>query len=230
MAKNYYSDENMAKIRAALAAACDEVRTGTVTRVSISNGNVKMGQIPSVSLLPFVTCPACAGGTCGASCYAAKIALLRPSVMRAYARNTALAMYKPALFWRQVRAAVNMSRYFRFHVSGDFMSRQYFEEVIKTAQECPGTEILAFTKRYSFINDWIRENGDLPKNLHILFSGWSNLDPVNPYAMPETNVIMPGADVPDSWRICGGNCYECVCRGLGCWQAQKGDVVAFHLH
>ena len=74
------------------------------------------------------------------------------------------------------------------------------------------------------------ENGDLPENLHILFSGWENMDPINPHKLPETNVFGSEDEIRDNWKICGGNCFDCACRGVGCWQAGRGDIVAFKKH
>ena len=189
-----------------------------------------MGAVSSVSTLPFFTCPALCKDTCGAACYAAKLANLRPSVLKSYAVNTALALHRPDLYWAQVNTAVMAVRYFRFHVSGDIMNYDYFCHMVEVARANDRTEILCFTKRYEIVNQWIDANGELPANLHVLFSGWTNLDPINPHQLPETNVIQRGAEPADNWKICGGNCFNCACRGLGCWNANRGDVVAFHIH
>lgn len=227
----YYTEKILAKFRAALEKAIQDVKNGLETTVRISNSNSKMGAVASVSLIPFLTCPGCCSTTCGKKCYAAKLANLRPAVLRSYAINTALAIYNPDLFWTQVNAAVMAVRYFRFHVSGDILNKEYFAHMIETARNNPKTEILVFTKKYSIVNDWITENGKLPANLHILFSGWENLTPDNPFKLPETNIIPRGAEsFPDDWKLCGGNCFECACRGVGCWQAVSGDVIAFNEH
>ena len=216
------------KFNAALREAREDVASGAVATVTISRGNEKMGAVPSVSTLPFITCPGRCHGTCSAVCYAAKIANMRSSVLKSYARNTALAMMKPDLYWAGIRYAMAGSRYFRFHVSGDIMNDAYFAEMVKSAQENKHCSVLAFTKRYEIVNAWIAENGELPENLHILFSGWENLETINPYNLPETNVY---DDQPnEDWLLCGGNCFECGCRGVGCWQAKKGDIIAFKKH
>ena len=189
-----------------------------------------MGAVASVSLVPFLSCPARCAGTCGAKCYAAKLANLRPNVLRSYAINQALAIHAPAVFWEQVNAAAAAVRYFRFHVSGDLLDYSYFAGMITVALNNPKTEILCFTKRYELVNRWIRENGGIPSNLHILFSAWTNLKPVNPYKLPETNVIPRGTDPLPAWKLCGGNCFSCACRGVGCWQAGAGDTIAFKIH
>ena len=226
----YYNEKNIGKFQQSLSRYIDALAAGEALKVSISGSNSKMGEVASVSLLPFITCPGRCSDTCGAKCYAAKLAVLRPSVLNAYARNTAMAIYAPGEFWRQVRAAAAKVPYFRFEVSGDFLNSRYFAEVVKTAQELPGTEFLAFTKRYEVVNAWIDEHGALPQNLHILFSGWSNLNPDNPHGLPETTVFEREEEIQAQWKMCGGNCFNCACRGVGCWQAIKGDVIAFKMH
>ena len=163
-----YNDKVLVKFSDALREAAEEVKTGAVSRVSISNANSKMGNVASVSILPFLSCPGRCAGSCGVKCYAAKLANLRPSVLKSYARNQALAMYRPELYWAQVNVAVMSVRYFRFHVSGDILNRDYFDHVVEVARSNPKTEILMFTKRYEIVNKWIADNGELPKNLHHL--------------------------------------------------------------
>ena len=226
----YYNPKTLEKFSSAYKAAAEAVKAGEIKTATISNSNSKMGAVASVSLLPFLTCPSRCAETCGGKCYAAKLANLRPAVLNSYARNTALAILKPELFWSSVDQAVKSVRFFRFHVSGDIMNKAYFENMIKTAKNNTHCDILVFTKRYEIVNAWLSENKELPKNLHILFSGWNNLKPINPHNMPETNVFKTEAEIQDNWKICGGNCFNCACRGVGCWQAEKCDTIAFKLH
>ena len=230
--KGYCKPETIAKFVDALKAAkADD--SAKADNVSISAANSKMGAVASVSILPFVTCPARCLESCGRDCYAAKLANLRPNVRAAWARNTALAMFKPAEYWRQVREAVAAVRFFRFHVSGDIIDAAYFAEMVKTAAENPHTEILVFSKRYEIVNAYCDNNGGreaIPANLHILFSGWANLDPINPYSFPETIVYTHEEEISENWLLCGGNCLNCGCRGLGCWKAAAGEIVAFKKH
>lgn len=226
---SYYTEKTLQLFSEALEDAKKAVRAGDI-RVRISRENSKMGPVASVSMLPYLTCPARCRETCGPKCYAAKLAVLRANVRDSWAHNTALAMINPEAYWQGVREAVRGVRFFRFHVAGDILSAAYLAEMIATARDNPHTEILAFTKRFELVNRWINSNGPLPANLHLLFSGWTNLDPINPHSLPETNVIPRGEDPADSWKICGGNCFSCACRGVGCWQAQQGDVIAFRMH
>lgn len=206
------------------------IDAGELLEVSISRGNVKMGDVPSISTLPLIMCPAACKGTCDKYCYAAKIAMLRPSVRNAYARNTAILLRQPERYFAAVNYIASGSRFFRYNVSGDIYNERFMSEIVKAAENNPHCQFLAFTKAFRLVNDWISNNGELPANLHILFSGEEQLIPENPYNLPETTVVKKGQAVDPAWKMCGGNCFNCGCRGLGCWQAQPGDMIAFKIH
>ena len=133
-ANGYYNEKTLAKFTAALKEAVEAVKAGELRNVTISNANSKMGAVASVSLLPFLSCPGRCAGTCGAKCYAAKLANLRPAVLKSYAKNQALAMYAPEIYWSQVNAAVMAVRFFRFHVSGDILNADYFAHMVEIAR------------------------------------------------------------------------------------------------
>lgn len=227
---NYYNSTTLEKFALALRAAVNDVKNGRNLHVTISEGNVKMGSVASVSLLPFLSCPGTCSKTCGSACYAAKIANLRKTVLESYARNQAIAIYRPDVYWTSVDLAMKKVCWFRFHVSGDILNMRYFEKMIEVCRNNPTTNVLVFTKKYDIVNDWIATNGELPENLHILFSGWTNLTPKNPHGLPETNVVEKGKTPRAGWTMCGGNCFECALNGVGCWTAKKGDCIAFNMH
>jgi hypothetical protein len=147
-------------------------------KLSISAGNKKMGAIPSVSLPPIITCPK--GAPCAAKCYAAKLCRIYPTVKSAYQNNLDLLNENWGAYWEQVRAAVAVTRFFRFHVSGDIPNAAYFKEMVITAKKYPHTEILAFTKQYEIVNNYISVFGSLPENLHVIFSEWGKQKPEKP--------------------------------------------------
>lgn len=201
--------------------------------VCISKGNRKMGAIPSVSLPPVITCPK--GCPCAAKCYAAKMCRIYPTVRESYNRNLDILNTDWNGYWDQVRAAVRMAKYFRFHVSGDIPNAAYFKEMVITARNNPGTHILAFTKQYDIVNHYIDTFGELPANLHLIFSMWDNAwnaNIHNPHNLPVSAVIFKGAEWKAEYfdKICGGNCTECACRGVGCWELKKGEHIAFYEH
>lgn len=199
--------------------------------VSISYGNSKMGAIPSVSLPPVTTCPN--GAPCAKKCYAAKLCRIYPTVKKAYQNNLDILNNDWMEYWRQVRNAVKMSKYFRFHVSGDIPNAAYFKELVITACACPECNILIFTKQYDIVNNYIDRVGGIPKNLHVIFSRWDaawNVSIRNPHNLPMSAVIFKQSNNIEYDKACGGNCAECACKGVGCWELKNGETIAFYEH
>lgn len=199
-----------------------------MNKISISPGNKKMGAIPSVSLPPIITCPQ--NCPCAKKCYAAKLCRIYSTVRKAYQKNLDILNDNWDDYWKQVRNAVKMCRFFRFHVSGDIPNAGYFKEIVITAKKCPNTEILVFTKQYLIVNNYIDVFGSVPENLRIIFSEWGKMPIPNPHNLPTAAVIFKGEKPAENWKICGGNCSECACAGVGCWELKKGDTIAFYEH
>lgn len=206
----------------------EEIKPAKAAKISISPGNSKMGYIPSISLPPIRTCAH--GCTCAKKCYAAKLCRLYPNVRNAYERNLDILLNDDMNFWHQVNQAVRMSQYFRFHVSGDIVDSHYFNRMVTTAEQNPNTTILAFTKQYEIVNNYLNIFGYLPENLKIIFSAWPGMPMENPHNMPVAHVIFKGETPAENWKICGGNCSECACRGVGCWELKHGEHIAFYEH
>ena len=197
--------------------------------VKISKGNSKLGAIPSVSLPSIKTCRNCA---CQEKCYAQKLERLRPAVRNAYQHNLEVWIKDPETYWREVEASIMMSRFFRFHVSGDIPSFKYLVNMVAIARRQPHCEILCFTKKYNLVNELIEQDGELPGNLHMIFSGWVGLEMANPFSLPEAHVrYRDGSTTAREDAIeCSGNCTECALTEGGCWNLQKGQQVVFNEH
>lgn len=197
--------------------------------VKISPGNTKMGRIPSVSLPSIVTCKKC---PCNTKCYAAKLERLRPSVRKAYADNYALYLNDKETYWRELKAHMMLSKFFRFHVSGDIPDRDYLQRMIALAAEVPTCQVLCFTKRYEFVNEFIESGGNIPENLHIIFSAWAGLEMTNPFSMPEAHVRYRDGTTTanENAQQCAGNCTDCAITDTGCWQLKQGEQVVFNEH
>lgn len=197
--------------------------------VKISKGNSKLGAIPSVSLPSIKTCRNCA---CQEKCYAQKLERLRPAVRNAYQHNLEVWLKDPETYWREVEASIMMSRFFRFHVSGDIPSFKYLINMVEIARRQPHCEILCFTKKYNLVNELIEQGGELPGNLHMIFSGWVGLEMANPFSLPEAHVrYRDGSTTAREGAIeCSGNCTECALTEGGCWSLQKGQQVVFNEH
>lgn len=199
--------------------------------ISISKGNSKMGSIASVSLPAGCTCRKDA--PCFKDCYARKLERLRPSVRNAYQKNLdCLNKDGGETYWREVEVAIMTSRFFRFHVSGDIPDMEYLMRMMSVARRNKHCEILCFTKKYNLVNTYLKSGRKIPKNFHMIFSGWKGLQMDNPYNLPEAHVIYrdetttarPGA------QKCSGNCTECSITNSGCWALRKGEQITFNQH
>ena len=197
-------------------------------QISISHGNSKMGAIPSVSLPACITCNP--NAPCFKKCYAAKLERIYKNTRNAYARNLDILQTEPAHYWLQVKAAAMCTRYFRYHVSGDIPNGHYLKMMVQIAQDLPNTVFLAFTKQYPIVNDYLNDGGTIPENLKIIFSNWGAWKCENPHGLPTSEVIFKGSEPAQDWKICGGNCAECACRGVGCWELKNGETIAFYEH
>ncbi len=197
--------------------------------VSISKGNGKMGAIQSVSLPSVTTCRPC---TCMEKCYARRIERIRKSVRNAYQNNYHILLTEPDVYWREVEAAIMLSRYFRFHVSGDIPNEDYLLHMIQLARQNGHCQILCFTKRYEFVNAYLDGGGTLPDNLHIVFSAWVGLPMTNPFSLPEAHVRYRDGSTTaaETAQECGGNCTECAVTDGGCWVLKNGEQVVFDEH
>lgn len=197
--------------------------------VNISRGNSKMGAIPSVSLPSVVTCRPC---LCSRRCYARKLERFRPNVANAYQNNLDILKEDPDTYWREVEAAVMMSRFFRFHVSGDIPDADYLKHMVEIAERNRQCRILCFTKKYELVNEFVDTGGAIPGNLHMIFSGWVGLDMDNPHSFPEAHVRYKDGSTTasDGALECGGNCTECASTDEGCWVLKRGEQVIFNEH
>lgn len=220
-----------------------------MSTVKISPGNSKLGAIPSVSLPALKTCRSCA---CNEKCYALKLERIRKTVREAYQHNLEVLTYNNDTYWREVEASIMMTRYFRFHVSGDIPDRDYLEHMIRIAKCQQHCEILCFTKKFEMVNEYIETKADelginlpprtahgralfqtiLPNNLHLIFSAWPGLEMKNPYNLPEAHVrFRDGTTTARTDAVeCSGNCTECATTDDGCWVLKNGEQVVFNEH
>lgn len=117
-------------------------------------------------------------------------------------------------------------------MSGDIPDTAYFEHMVDIARTNTHCEILCFTKKYDIVNSHINIIGKLPKNLHIIFSGWHDIEMINPYNLPEAHVRYRDGSTTarEDAKLCGGNCTECAITDDGCWTAKHGEQVVFNEH
>lgn len=188
-------------------------------KISISEGNTKMGSIPSVSLVPVLDCANC--NECRKSCYALKAFRMYQATRDAYSRNSKLAHSDLDEYSRQVMGYIERKRpkYFRWHVAGDILNQEHAEKIILIAVAFPGTKFLCFTKRHDL------QFKGLPKNLTVVLSCWPGMPLPKNRSLPRA-YMQDGTEkrIPHGARECPGSCEDCkLCYGL------QGSVV-FHKH
>ena len=196
-------------------------------RLNFSEGNTKTGLIRSVSLPPVITCDK--NLPCYKACYARKNQRY-PNVKKSYAENLEYYKENPDGFFADLERLFKISGWFRMHVGGDIPDPEYFKRLVKASENAPKCDILIFTKKAWIINGYIADGGRIPKNLHIIFSAWLDWKPENPYNFPMTNIFVDPSELPKKAIVCGGNCENCICSGVGCWQLKKGQTLYFKKH
>lgn len=201
--------------------------------VKISKTNSKLGVIPSVNLPPVISCRD--NCPCAKDCYATKGRFRFQNVKSSMQNNYINYFENPTQYFNDICTAINNGMisysYFRWHASGDIIDEQYFEGMVGVAERLPNTSFLAFTKKFEIVNDYISRKGELPTNLHIVFSAWgSSFQIDNRYSLPTAHVRFPdekeNAAIPSSATECLGNCQDC----LQCWNIKNGQSVVFNRH
>lgn len=154
--------------------------------IHITNHNSKTGVCCNNLALPTCTCrddaPCKATG-----CYCMKGTQAMATVVAAYLRNLTIYNRDPEDFWEQVEFKIkhNPLPLFRFFDAGDIPSYEFLYGMVELAKKFPNIKFMSFTKRYNFVNDYLKVNGKLPDNLNIIFSAWHiGWEVDNPYGMP----------------------------------------------
>ena len=210
----------------------------TRLKLSLRKGNSKLGRIYNISLPPGLTCAKTA--KCyEEGCYARKFYNLRPQCRNAWDTNYALYLENPEGYFRYIQAVLSLERVplFRWHVSGDIPDIEYLRWMHNTADVCPDTRFLCFTKRTDLLGLWYNDlkTVNVPKNLRFVLSMWPGVS-IDKECDDKLSALFPKAWMRDSEKPdpriprdavpCDGGCDKC---GL-CWHMKAGDSVVFDKH
>lgn len=197
-------------------------------KTKISNGNSKVGRIPNLSLTPGRSCSPEACKTClSGGCYAMKSYRQYKNVRAAWDTNTELALNDLATMERDLTAyfgSMVAPRFFRLHVGGDFISREYAEMWARVAAAAPSTNFLAFTKQWDHVRGI-----EFPGNFSLVLSAWPGTEiPADLRERYSVAWLDDGSEeIPASAMECPGNCETCgACWGL----SRMGIDVRFRKH
>ena len=192
--------------------------------VHISRGITKLGtNIPSVSLPAGITCRSDA--PCFKKCYARRGRFAFTHNKSLLETNLDIWQNDPQQFERDVIIASFHSKFFRWHSAGDIPDVGYLDMMVRVATRLPDTSFLCFTKKYELVNSYIESNGELPQNLHMVFSVWGEWKPQNPYKLPMAYIRFKKSDhgIPVNAKRCPKYCGECVMSGCSCWDLKRGE-------
>lgn len=225
--------ESFAKRVSAMAKMREEARKNVEDlHVYVSDGNAKMGSVPSISLLPVVDCANC--HRCATSCYDLRSDMIKKDCLTSRVRNSVIYEADAERFFKEIEAYLTYRDppAFRWHVGGDIKNASYLEAMCEIARLHKRTEFLAFTKNFKVVNERIDAGLEIPQNLHLIFSGWLGLKMDNPHNMPTSHPIFPNGETsaPDGAKLCTGNCTDCLVRQELCWVLKSGEAVVFPAH
>ena len=190
-------------------------------RLRVSIGNIKLGGIGSVSLPPLVTCAP--DIPCGDDCYAVKLGKRRPNVLESWKANLRFLRDDRAGYFEAIAEHFRKHepRFFRFHVSGDFINAGHLLETIKLARSFPTVKILAFSKRFEFFP----HPRAIPASFALIASQWDGWKE-SPRGFRKAWIRFPDNPdprIPSRALECPGSCEACAL----CWNLRKlrADVV-----
>lgn len=201
----------------------------------IKAGNSKVSEyVAVVNMPPHFTCPADA--PCRKDCYACKGRYCFNNVNLPQWQNFKWFVDNSTEFFQKIvdelTEADNLRPWkrFRWHETGDIVNAEYFENMVVIARLFPRIQFMAFTKKYAIVNNWIDNNGKLPKNLNIIFSNWGLYGAgMNKHNLPCTYVhgVENDENIPASAQKCEGSCKDC---NFKCWTLKKRQSVVFEKH
>lgn len=197
-------------------------------------GNRKTGgSYYTVSLIPVLDCVKEACKACAMWCYDIQSVCITKEVIRLRAINSALHAKDPKTYYERIEilAKAECASHLRLNVGGDIGPYDMWYIAIM-ANNLPNTIIHVFTKNYDGVTGYIRQFGELPGNLKVIFSRWPGMKCKNPYKIPECHVDFGDGkcEAPKKSEVCGGNCTKCAFEHTGCHGLKKGEAVVIKYH
>ena len=241
-----------------------QIKVTEETKISISVGNIKIGTgIHAINLLPgdellrngtcglltdiHGTCTGVCDG-CKNACYALRDAKrYHNTIIPSNGKNTLMWRKYPDLYFQQIKDYVlnpkNKVKVLRYHSSGEIENYDYLMRMVKLAKETPSVKYYFYTKRFDFIEKYLRENKKFPNNLVCNISVWHNnhlgyqLNGLNQFIYddgdePEVAKLKHCAAVSKPTKPGGkGKETGVTCDKCGlCWRKNKGHKIAVYNH
>jgi hypothetical protein len=224
--------------------------------VSLVKGNSKLGKkVFAFNLMPgdkpistkdkgeltnvWGTCVGCCDG-CQNYCYAVRDTRQHHnSVIPSVGKNTVIMRHDMDKGFKQIKEALikNKAKVLRLHSSGEIMNYDYLLHMVKLAVEMPDVLFYFYTKRFAFMEQYLKECGALPENLVCNISEWKGntegyqLDGLNKFVYddgtdPKVAKLAHCPAVDKNGGKTGISCDQC----RRCFSRNDGHVVAVYSH
>lgn len=161
--------------------------------ISLSKGNSKLGNsIYNFNLLPGVkpistksaglltnipgTCKNC-GEACEHNCYAVRDTRRHHNAcIPAQGKNTVIMRKDLKLMFKQLKDAIIKQKVqiLRYHSAGEIESYEYLLEMVNVAKQLSNVKFYFYTKRFDFLERYLKEHTAFPDNLVCNVSEWHN--------------------------------------------------------
>ena len=224
--------------------------------ISLAKGNSKLGKgVYALNLMPGSkplstkdkgqltnvagTCSGCCDG-CENFCYAVRDARrFHNTVIPSAGKNTVIMRHDMDKGFKQVKEKLvkKKAQVLRWHSSGEIMNYNYLLHMVKLAVELPNIQFYFYTKRFAFIDKYLKECGDLPENLVCNISEWKgntkgyNFEGLNRFVYddgtdPEMEKLVHCPAVNKEGHKTGVTCDQCK----RCFSGNKGLITAVYDH
>ena len=225
-------------------------------RISLAKGNSKLGKgVYAFNLMPgskpistkdkgqltnvVGTCGGCCDG-CEKYCYAVKdTRRYHNTVIPSVGKNTVIMRHDMDRGFKQIKEELikNNVKVLRWQSSGEIMNYNYLLHMVKLAVELPNVQFYFYTKRFGFMEQYLNDYGELPKNLVCNISEWKgntngyqlvglNKFVYDDHTDPTMEKLVHCPAVDKNGRKTGVTCGECK----RCFSGNKGIVTAVYDH
>ena len=233
-----------------------EINYDPAMTISLVKGNSKLGKgVFAFNLMPgnkplctktkgqltnvWGTCNGCCDG-CEDGCYAVRDARMHHnSVIPSVGKNTVIMRHDMDTGFKQIKEKLieNKVKVMRFHSSGEIINYNYLLHMVKLAVEFPEIQFYFYTKRFAFIETYLKECGELPDNLTCNISEWHGntkgyqLDGLNKFVYddgvdPAIDKLVHCPAVDKNGHKTGVTCETC----RRCFSGNKGIITAVYDH
>ena len=233
-----------------------EMNYNSAMKISLVKGNSKLGKgVYAFNLLPgdeplstkdkgqltnvSGTCHGCCD-TCKNFCYAISDARrYHNTCIPSLAKNTLMVRNNVHGVFEQLREELikKKAKVLRYHSSGEIVSYDYLLRMVKLARELPDVKFYFYTKRFGFVDKYLKRFGKFPNNLVCNISEWKgntdgyNLDGLNRFVYddgsdPALKYVVHCPAVDKYGHKTGITCDTCG----RCFRGNDGHITAVYDH